>query len=406
MKPETGHLITKEQALELLFQGWMPEMETETIPLDQAAGRVLAEDRYAQYDIPVVRASGMDGVAIPYALVKDGLPDTAAWREGREFVRADTGDDFDDRYDTVIPIERVRLLPEGGLRFDEELELQPGMNVRPRGSQLQQGTLLARAGTVLNALDLAALGMGGYGTVAVRRRPRVAFVPTGSELVPVGSPLGRGQNFDTNSLMAAQLLREMGAEPVISPILRDELPLLRQKLEELLKEADVVILNAGTSKGGEDYCAALLEENGALFHGVAAVPGRPMSMAIVRGKPVLNLSGPAQAAFYGLDWAVRPILCRFLGIPVPQRERVEVTLNAPLRTPPSMSMLNRLVVQETEAGEYLATPLSGRGPQAVSAAEVLTANALYISVPGEPAKEAGDTVSVELLRGRETLARS
>lgn len=103
--------------------------------------------------------------------------------------------------------------------------------------------------------------------MAVRRRPRVAFVPTGSELVPVGSPLGRGQNFDTNSLMAAQLLREMGAEPVISPILRDELPLLRQKLEELLKEADVVILNAGTSKGGEDYCAALLEENGALFHG-------------------------------------------------------------------------------------------------------------------------------------------
>ena len=403
MKPELGKMCTKAEALDLLFQRWSPAVEIERVPLGQAVGRVLAEDMVSQYNIPVVRASGMDGVAIPYALVKDGLPDTTVWRMGKEFVRADTGDDFDDAYDTVIPIERVTLLPEGGLTFEEGLEIQPGMNVRPAGSQLPKGVVVARKGTVLNALDVAAIGMGGYGEVPVRRRPRVAFVPTGSELVPCGSPLERGQNFDTNSLMAEQLLREMGAEPIISPIVRDEPGALRQVLEDMLARADVVILNAGTSKGGEDYCAALLGEHGALFHGVAAVPGRPMSMAVIQGKPVLNLSGPALAAFYGLDWAVRPIVCRFLGIPVPKRECVEAVLTAPLRMPPTMSSMNRMQVSVDPEGGYLVTPRAFRGPGAVSAAEVMVSNGLYVSTPGEPDKAAGETITVELIRDRSTL---
>ena len=119
MKPELGKMCTKAEALDLLFQRWSPAMETERVPLGQAVGRVLAEDMVSQYNIPVVRASGMDGVAIPYALVKDGLPDTTVWRMGKEFVRADTGDDFDDAYDTVIPIERVTLLWAAGLTFEE-----------------------------------------------------------------------------------------------------------------------------------------------------------------------------------------------------------------------------------------------------------------------------------------------
>lgn len=403
MKPELDKLTTKEEALELLFQRWTPVAVTEWIPLDQAAGRVLAEDLTARYNIPVVRASGMDGVAIPYALVRDGLPDTRAWKLGREYVRADTGDDFDDGYDTVVPIEQVTLHPEGGLTFADGLEIRPGMNVRPSGSQLAKGVTVCRAGTKLNALDLAAIGMGGYDEVPVRRQPRVAFVPTGSELTPCGSALNRGENFDTNSLMARQLLREMGAEPLIHPIVRDEPGALERVLEELLPQADVVILNAGTSKGGEDFCAALLGARGALFHGVAAVPGRPMSMAVIQGKPVFNLSGPALAAFYGLDWAVRPVVSRFLGIPVPRRERVEAVLTAPLRTPPAMSMLNRLQVSVSPEGGYLAAPLGTRGPGAVSTAEVLAANGLYISTPGEPEKRPGDKILVELLRDRSAL---
>jgi molybdopterin molybdotransferase/putative molybdopterin biosynthesis protein len=393
-----GALISKEEALRRVFAAWTPQLQTETVALADAAGRVLAQDLTAQYNIPVVRASAMDGVAIRYADVADGLPDTTAWVLGRDYARADTGDDFPDAFDTTVAIEQVTLLPGGGLRFAEGLTIRQGMNVNPSGSQLRQGDVVGRAGTVLTARDLAAIGMGGYDRVSVVRRPRVAFVPTGSELVPIGSVLQRGQNFDTNSLMAAQLLRELGAEPLVRTITRDDPAQVQQALEDLVAEADLVILNAGTSKGEEDYCGQLLERCGALFHGVAAVPGRPMSVAMVQGKPVLNISGPSLAAFYSLDWMVKPLICRFLGIPVPQRPTVRATLTQPLNCPPPVSMLCMVQVERQADGTYAATPLSSRGPRAARAADNLTANALYQTTPGEPSHEAGEQITVELLR--------
>lgn len=396
-RPMMEPMITKAEALDRLFARWNPKQKTETVPLHEAAGRVLAEDRYAQYDLPVVRASSMDGVAIAYASVEHGVPDTTAWRVGKEFVRADTGDDFDDAYDTVIAIEDVTLHPEGGLSFAPDLEITTGKNVRPRGSKMEAGAPLVRAGTVLTALDLAVLGTGGWGDVPVVCRPRVAFLPTGSELVPVGSPLERGQHFDTNSLMAAQLLREMGAEPFLFPILRDDPAELELALDEALERADIVLINAGTSKGGEDHCAPLLDRQGErLFHWVAAVPGRPISMAVKRGKPVVNLSGPALACFYSMDWAVRPMVCRGLGIPVPQRPEVTATLTAPMSFSPVLSMLRMLRLAPRPDGSWDATPMTGS--PSPTFAETLTADALYISTPGEAPKEKGTSIPVELLR--------
>ena len=399
MKMALGKLPSKGEALDCLLSRWDPKPGTEELPLTQAVGRVLAEDLTARYDIPVVRASAMDGVAISFALTEQAGWDPARWEKGREYVRADTGDDFPDEYDTVVPIEQVTFLPQGGLSFSPELTLSRGMNVRPAGSQLARGAVVGRKGTVLTAMDLAAVGMGGYDRVPVVVRPRVAFAPTGSELVPIGSALQRGQNFDTNGLMAAQLLREMGAEPVLHPIVKDREEDLERVLDELLSTADIVLLNAGTSKGGEDYCAAVLQRRGALLHGVAAVPGRPMSVAVIGGKPVLNLSGPALAAFYGLDWAVRPLVCRWLGVPVPVRERITATLTAALNPPPAMSMMCRLQVVRTPEGKYLATPLAAKGPGSC-AARTLCSEGVYISTPGEPPKQAGETLQVELLRNR------
>ena len=163
---ESEQRVSKQEALDLILAHWDPERTVETVPLAEAAGRALARDLTARYDLPVVRASAMDGVAISYASVKEGIPDTTAWRMGRDYVRADTGDDFDDAYDTVVAIEDVTLLPEGGLSFRPGLELRQGMNVRPSGSQLRRDELLVRAGTVLTARDLTALGMGGLGTGA------------------------------------------------------------------------------------------------------------------------------------------------------------------------------------------------------------------------------------------------
>lgn len=401
MKMALGKLPSKAEALNCLLSRWDPKPGMEEVPLTQAVGRVLAEDLTARYDIPVVRASAMDGVAISFALTEQAGWDPARWEKGREYVRADTGDDFPDEYDTVVPIEQVTFLPQGGLSFSPELTLSRGMNVRPAGSQLARGAVVGRKGTVLTAMDLAAVGMGGYDRVPVVVRPRVAFVPTGSELVPIGSALQRGQNFDTNGLMAAQLLREMGAEPVLHPIVKDREEDLERVLDELLSTADIVLLNAGTSKGGEDYCAAILQRRGALLHGVAAVPGRPMSVAVIGGKPVLNLPGPVTACHLAAYWCVSALIAHYYGLPAPQAPVVQAVLAQPLKKRSGFERIARVALAYAD-GTYRATPLAWDEDGLPA---LLSRTDGYVTVPLEAeAYEAGDTVTVELLRAPELIA--
>lgn len=401
MRPDLADLISKEEALRRLFEHWHPQQKTETIAVTEAAGRVLAEDQFALYDLPVVRASTMDGVAVHSDRFENGLPDTSDWRMGVDFIRADTGDDFDDAFDAVIAIENVRLLDNGGIEFLSNVNGRKGFNVKPKGADVRRGALLAKKGTVLTALDLAAIGMGGISEIPVVRKPKVSFIPTGSELVPVGQPLKRGQNFDTNSILVAQMLRDMGAEPVLHPIVKDDPEALRNAFEKMLDESDIVLINAGTSKGHEDYCAGLLKEQGqVLFHGVAAVPGRPMSMAMVGDKPAVNLSGPAFAAFYSMDWAVRAMVCRALDIPVPQRDCVEAVLTERFQMPSSYSSMTSFRVERQTDGTYTATPLILRGPKSAGVVASMTANGVYVSQLGEKIHEAGEKIKIELLRCR------
>ncbi len=396
MHSDFSKLPTKAKALQLLFDAWTPTIEVERIPLVEGKGRVLAEDQLAQYNLPVVRASTMDGIAVRSALFAEGIPDTSAWTLGEDYVRADTGDDFDDRFDAVIAIEQVTFPESGGIALAPDTKVAKGTNVKPSGADIRAGSLLVPAGKILRPQDLAAIGMGGGDTIPVRKRPRVGFLPTGSELVPIGAPLQRGQNFDTNSVLAAEMLRELGAEPVLHPICRDDPAALSAAVEALLPQVDILLINAGTSKGGEDYCASLLEEKGTvLFHGVAAVPGRPMSMAILDGKPVVNLSGPAFAAFYSLDWAARAIICRSLGIPAPVRQTVNAILTERLQTPPIFSMMMPMQVEQRE-GTWYATPIPLRGPKGRGNAVALSANALYISELREKPHEPGSEITVEL----------
>ncbi len=398
MRPDIENLISKDDALKRIFDAWKPVAQTEQVRLENAAGRILVEDQFAQYDLPVVRASTMDGIAVRSSDFAEGTPDTSEWKLGEDYVRADTGDDFDDRFDAVIAIENVTFLPGGGLQLPPRVNASKGYNVKPCGADVRKGTLLAQAGKKLTALDLAAIGMGGAACVPVRKKPVVAFMPTGSELIPVGVPLHRGQNFDTNSLLVRQMLLEFGAEPLMHEIVPDSPAQIEAAFNEVLPQADIVLLNAGTSKGQEDYTYRLLEQRGSvLFHGVAAVPGRPMSAAVIDGKLVINLSGPTFAAFYSMDWAVRDVLSRFL-ITVPQKRTViPAVLTESLQIPPFFSLMASLHLEKQTDGTYTATPIVLRGPRAAGTAAALTANGIYVTTLGEKAHAAGETILAELL---------
>ncbi|MDR1068139.1 MAG: molybdopterin molybdotransferase MoeA [Clostridiales Family XIII bacterium] len=387
---------TRGEVLAKLFAVWQAPVRTEFVSTKDAIGRVLAADAVSLIDDPVVRASKMDGVAVKSEAFKAGIPDASAWALGRDYVRADTGDDFDDAFDAVIAVEEVEFLAGGGLRFLPDTEpVTSGTNVLGTGEKITRGLRLAPKGTRLLAADLTAIAMGAVSEIEVYRRPKAVFIPTGSELTPLGQIPARGQTVCSNTVLAEHLLAEMGAEPLIYPIVRDDPGALRDALAQAAAEADVILFSGGTSKGAEDYTHALLAERGELIcHGIASAPGRPLALALMDGKPVVNLAGPPIACFCGLDWCVRAIIDSFFELSPRKRHTVSARLAESIGSPPNFELYIRLSLEKTADG-YTARPLSHFGG---SPADSMRAEGLYITKLIPEPTEAGDVIEVELMR--------
>lgn len=391
----------REKALNDFFAAWEPRMQTELAALEEAVGRVAAEDLYSVNTLPVYRSSACDGIAVNSSMFAEGVPDTSAWRCGSEYERADTGDDFDDRFDAVIPIEEVETAPDTSVVISPDVPVKPGWNVRPRGDSLREGELLIRAGMVIRPVDLASLAVGGISMVPVRKKPVVAFIPTGSELVPAGIAPKRGQNVDTNSVLVKTSLKALGADPLVFPIIDDDPEALKRALHEALRSADLIVLNGGTAKGGEDYNFQLLEQEGRLIHHyIAAAPGRPMALAVAKGKPVINLPGPTLAAVFGLEWCLSRVTARFLGIPAPQRPVVSCILDHAFGSNPNMAIMCLMKITRARDGVYHACYQSFFN-QSLPAS--LASDGIYISDVGESERKKGEIIEVALLRGMEYL---
>lgn len=389
---------SKEEALADFFKAWEPVQETELVSLDESVGRVLARDMVSTNTLPVVRSSSFDGIAVKSAAFANGLPDTSTWKRGADYVRADTGDDFPDEFDAVIMIEKAAIQPDGSVVLDDDVKIEAGSGVNPSGATLKAGVPLLSAGSVIRPTDLAALCMGGATMVPVRRKPRIAFIPTGSELVCAGIKPRRGQNVDTNSLMVKHMLIEFGAEPIVFPIVHDDPAELERAFEEALAVADAVVINGGSAIGEEDFNVRMIEKRGSVIHHyIAAVPGRPLMMAVADGKPVVDLPGPTLAAYYGTEWCLQAITARILGIPVHKRPTVMAKATATSGSVPKMANIGRCDLLRTADGYEVRF----HNFKAGELAECMASNAQRISPIGEAGWQEGDLLEVELLRGEE-----
>ena len=396
------NLPTRAQVIETLFDKWKLQSATEIIEIDEALDRVLANDAYSQVTIPVVRASAMDGIAVDSKMFKDGIPDTTKWRVGKEFCRADTGDDFDDKFDAVIAIEQVTITQEGGLVINPEVIVAEGMSIRPRGTTIAKGDLLVKKHVRLRSFDLACLAAGGVLKVEVIKRPRVAFIPTGSELIPLGEQVKRGNSIDSNSILTKHMLCEMGAEAICFPIVKDNRENIATALDKALETADVVVLNGGSSKGEEDYNARILEERGAaLFHWVAAAPGKPMCVAVIDNKPVINIPGPPVAVLYGFDWCIRAIISRSLYQPMLRRVTIKGVLTEEMQAPANMEIMCLMDIKWVD-DHYEVKQKKWRGN---NVADSLSAGAYYITKFGLEGHAVGEILEVELWRNEEELKK-
>ena len=313
-------LLTLEEAQERVLRRTRL-LPPESVPIGEAGGRVAAEDVRARVDLPSFASSAMDGFAVrasdlPATLRIAG--ESAAGRpyEGRletgDAVSISTGAVVPEGADAVVPIERV-------VCSDNEIEIsyptEPGAYVRPRGGDLAAGDVAVPAGSRLTPARLAAAAACGIAELACRRRPRVAVLATGSELVLPGAALRPGQIYETNTLMLRSALVGTGAEIVSGPPVADDEAALRDALERGLA-ADVLVTSGGVSVGEHDLVRAVERDLGVeeLFWRVSIKPGKPVSFGVRGETLVFGLPGNPVSALVGAELFVKPALRALQGL--------------------------------------------------------------------------------------------
>lgn len=322
-------LLTREEALRRMMNSVKFRPETETVPLRLSLGRVTAANIYAPYGLPVSNTAMKDGVAVKSSELAGGcLPDTAQWRHGTHYLSASMGDALPEGYDTLILAEKIRFTDDGRLEILEMPILR--QNVSAPGSRIAQGELIVPARLTLAPAHLGILASAGITEVEVLKKPTVAILPTGNELVALGVKPNTGQTIESNSVFLEASLRQWGAEALVYPIIADNPEELTRAIAYALTRSDIVLVNGGTGRGWEhynDYTAKVLAELGEiLVHGLLMGPGKPTLIGVAEQKPVLGIPGPFHAALPIADIFVRPLIAEFLGQTPTSRPKVKAVL--------------------------------------------------------------------------------
>lgn len=395
--------LERKDALAKFVELWHPMPETEWVMLDNAFGRVCAHDVASTVTLPIVRAAAKDGIAVRSKDFADGVPDPRQWAYGKDYMLADTGDDFPDAFDAVIAVESLDVdgtLGDGGsfIFANDDLNVKPGSGVKFAGSLVKEGQPVAKAGTLLTPERVAACAVAGLTQLEVVRKPKVGFMATGSELVAWGSTPKRGQNIEANSLLAKGLLEQWGAECFTYPITFDDRESLEKTLDRALAACDIVMINGGSSRGGEDFNSYLIEEKSTWFsHGIRAVPGRPIGMAIIDGKPVINVPGPVIATSLCMNWLVRGLVSQYLHSEIGLKRTVLATLAEDVYKPAGFEFFVRVRLENSkDDGQSLehfrCVPLKLSGP----VASVYEADGQIVLPINTDVVKAGTLLEVEL----------
>ena len=388
-------------------------LDGETVALEDAAGRVTAEPIWAAISSPHYHASAMDGYAVSAERTR-GASETRPVRlkVGEEASYVDTGDPLPPGMNAVIMVEDVQLTPgDGGQQIEILAAVAPWQHVRPMGEDMVATELILPANHLLRPQDIGAAAGSGHPSLPVRRKPRVAILPTGTELVAPGAALRPGDIIEYNSLVLGAMVREWGGEVTRLPMLADDYAAIRDQVLRAAEAHDLVIVNAGSSAGSEDFTARIVQELGHLLvHGIAIRPGHPVILGLIclpgrtddgSGRPcwtpVIGLPGYPVSAAVTCELLVKPTLARWLGQPVAERPTVDATLTRKVVSPEGEEEYLRVTVGQV--GERMvATPLPGGSGVLMS---LVRADGVIRIPRGVQGYEPGASVRVTLLKPSE-----
>ena len=353
-------VLSVEEALEQIL-ATVRVLEPERVPILEALGRVLAEEVAADRDIPPLPNSAMDGYAVraaDVAHIPARLRVIAEAPAGRlcpaevapgTAVRIMTGAPIPAGADTVIPFEHTRTDDE----WVEVLrEVRPGANVREAGEDVRAGQVVLNPGRVLRPQEIGMLAALGRTEVAVVRRPRVAILATGDEVVPPWETPGPGQIRDANSYTVAAQVRRYGGIPLILGIVRDEEALVREGIRRALAErADLIVTSGGVSIGDFDLVKGVLATEGEMrFWSLNMKPGRPLAFGVVGGVPLVGLPGNPVSAMIATELFVRPAVLKMQGFTDWPWPELRARLTDPITRKDGRRHYLRVRLRETDGG--------------------------------------------------------
>jgi molybdopterin molybdotransferase len=382
----------------------------EAVTLLEVVGRVLAEDIRAPWDMPRWDNSAMDGFAVRAEDCVSGQPLTVngylpagssasgvTVRPGTT-ARIMTGAPTPAGCDAIVPIEETEE-DEGKIIINGEV--RKGDHLRVRGEDVQQEELVIAAGTILRPAEINMLASFGYQTVSVFRRPKVAILSTGDELVDPGEEIGPGQIINSNDYSLAAAVTEVGGEPFLLGIARDDRESLTEKITEGLK-ADVLITTAGVSMGDLDLVCEVLQSLGVerQFWKVDIKPGRPTAFGLKNGKPVFSLPGNPVSSMITFEELVRPALLKMLGHERVIKTFVKAIMKESIAKKPGR--VHFLRVRVVDDGEQLFATSSGDQNTGILRT-LLRANGIAVLPADREQVHAGEEVNVHLIAAVEKL---
>ncbi len=344
------------------------------VPLSEAFNRVLVEDTPVEEDLPRFDRSAVDGYALksedtigasPFNPILFQLTDQNLV-DSKQAKQIWTGNAVPKGSDAVVMIENTRRVDD---KLQVRTQLAPGRNVSKKGEDIRKGEIAVRAGTRLKPYHLGLLAALGKKAAIVAEKPKVALIATGNELVNVGDKLGKNQIFESNKIMLSTMCLELDATPLDMGIVKDDVTEIAEKLETALLAADVVVTTGGTSVGGRDLVPDAVNKigkPGIIVHGIALRPAMPTALAMLKGKPVMVLSGNPVAAIVGFEVFARPLICKMFGMQKEEsRSIVKATITRKVATPLGRRTFVRVRVCERN-NKYEADPISTRGSGAIS----------------------------------------
>ena len=373
---------------------------TESINTIDAVGRVCSKAIFAEVCDPTYNASAMDGIAVCSAdTINASELKPLVLKEG-QYQYVNTGNAINQPYDSVIMIEDVINNEDGTISIIAPSK--PWQHIRCIGETVVATEMVVPSKYIIRELDLGAILASGNSKIEVYKKPRVAVIPTGNEMVEDTKDLQKGKLMESNSRVMSALVKLYGGEPNRYGICIDDETLLEETIKKAVKENDAVLINAGSSAGTKDYTKKIMERLGKVYtHGLAIKPGKPTILGIIDGKPVIGVPGYPVSAYIVMEKVVKEVIARMLNIePIP-RTKVNAIMTKRVVSSLKNEEFIRVALGYVE-GKLVATPME-RGAAAVMS--MVKADGIVDLDRNTEGIEAGEIVEVELYRPLEEIKK-